>query len=46
VGNEEKMPSKIEESTPILLLDVNLGDRMERLTLYSGDEDHLQEVSK
>ena len=34
------------EETPILLLDVNLGDRVERLTLNSGDEDRLEEVAK
>ena len=30
------------EETPILLLDVNLGSKVERLTLYSGDEDCLE----
>lgn len=38
--------SEKEEETPILLLDVNLGCRVERLTLYSGDEDRLEEVAK
>lgn len=30
------------EETPILLLDVNLGNRVERLTLFTGDEEHLE----
>lgn len=30
------------EETPILLLDVNLGSRVERLTLFTGDEEHLE----
>jgi hypothetical protein len=34
------------EETPILLLDVNLGHRVERLTLYNGDEHRLQNVAK
>ena len=34
------------EETPILLLDVNLGSKVERLTLYSGDEDCLEQVAK
>jgi len=28
------------------LLDVNLGNRVERLTLYSGDEERLEEVAQ
>lgn len=34
------------EDTPILLLDVNLGNKVERLTLYSGDQNHLESVAK
>ena len=41
----EKDEEKNEE-TPILLLDVNLGSKVERLTLYSGDEDCLEEVAR
>ena len=33
------------ERSPILLLDVNLGNRVERLTLYSGDEECLEAVA-
>ena len=41
----EKDEEKNEE-TPILLLDVNLGSKVERLTLYSGDENCLEEVAR
>ena len=41
----DKCDEKAEE-TPILLLDVNLGAKVERLTLYSGDEECLEEVAK
>ena len=41
----EKEDDRTEE-TPILLLDVNLGSKVERLTLYSGDEDCLEQVAK
>ena len=34
------------EETPILLLDVNLGSKVERLTLYNGDEERLEVVAK
>lgn len=46
--SDKKNISKLEqkEETPILLLDVNLGNRVERLTLYSGDEERLEEVAQ
>ena len=34
------------EESPILLLDVNLGNKVERLTLNSGDEARLEEVAQ
>ena len=37
---------EVAERTPILLLDVNLGSRVERLTLYSGDEECLEAVAQ
>lgn len=30
----------------MLLLDVNLGEKTDRITLYQGDESRLQEVAK
>lgn len=35
-----------EDAAPTLLLDVNLGDRMDRITLYKGDENRLDEVAR
>ena len=44
VGKGERQ-SQLVERSPILLLDVNLGNRVERLTLYSGDEQCLEAVA-
>ena len=45
ISGTDKHDEKAEE-TPILLLDVNLGAKVERLTLYNGDEECLEEVAK
>lgn len=34
-----------ESDTPTLILDVNLGDKTDRITLFKGDENNLQEVA-
>ena len=35
-----------ENATPTLILDVNLGDKTDRITLYRGDQEHLHEVAE
>jgi hypothetical protein len=35
-----------DTSTPTLILDVNLGDKTDRITLYRGDQEHLHEVAE
>jgi hypothetical protein len=35
-----------DNPTPTLILDVNLGDKTDRITLYTGDQEHLHEVAE
>lgn len=35
-----------EEEAPTLILDVNLGDKTDRITLYREDEDKLEDVAE
>lgn len=43
---KEKPPAASEpEEAPTLLLDVNLGEKMDRITLYPGDEHRLEEIA-
>lgn len=37
---------KEEERVPTLILDVNLGEKVDRIILYRGDEDRLDEVAQ
>ena len=34
-----------EEKVPTLILDVNLGEKVDRIVLYPGDEERLEEVA-
>jgi hypothetical protein len=39
---KEKSHASESEEAPTLLLDVNLGEKMDRITLYPGDENRLE----
>jgi hypothetical protein len=42
---KEKAHTSEPEEAPTLLLDVNLGEKMDRITLYPGDEGRLEEIA-
>jgi hypothetical protein len=43
---KEKAPVSESEEAPTLLLDVNLGEKMDRITLYPGDENRLDQITQ
>jgi hypothetical protein len=45
VVKESKLEDRQGEEIPTLLLDVNLGEKMDRITLWPGDEERVEEVA-